>query len=425
MKPAAIGSMDVPRARKRGIPRPMAMAAAAAALAAVAVVAIASLARLGNAGIAVDRSTIVTDVATRGTLQRSVSANGTLLPQEVHIVAATQPGIVDVVYVKPGATVVPGTPIARTTNPDLDAAVVAASSAVDTARAQLRSARAQAQAAVLAQQAAYTTALAQARVDRMDLQSTKGLLRSGFVAEQTYQVAAIKATESTSNARVARAQIDVSGAEAAANVATAQAQLEQASAQLVAKQTELAALIARASTSGIVQSVAVDPGMRVDAGTELARVADERNLKAVLAVPEGQVQDVALGMPARIDLGNGEAIGHVSRIAPAAQSGTVAVDVAFANAVPGGRPQLNVEGTIELETIRDVLSIARPAGAVDGETAALYRIDPRTNDARLVHVRLGRGSADRIEVLSGLAPGDNVIVSDTSAYNGAPVLRIH
>lgn len=424
MRPVPVGSMDVPRSRKRGISRPMAIAAGAAFSIAVAIAALVSLAHLDNGIIAVERSTIVTDVVTRGTLQRSVSAAGTLVPQEVHVVAATQPGIVEDVYVKPGAAVERGTPIARATNPDLDAAVVAAASAVDVARAQLRSVEAQARAAVLAQQSAYTTAVAQARVDKMDLQTMQGLRRSGFVAEQTYQVAAIKATESASQTTVARAQIGVSTSEETANVEAARAQLQQAQAQLGVKQTEVAALVARANTSGIVQSVAVDPGTRIDAGTELARVADERDLKAVLAVPEGQVQDVALGMTTSVDTGNGVVTGRVSRIAPAAQNGTVAVDVAFAHPLPGGRPQLNVEGAIDLQTLPGVLSIVRPAGAPDGEAAELYRIDLRTNVARLVRVRLGRGSADRIEILSGLAAGDTVIVSDTSAYNGAPALRL-
>lgn len=425
MRPALVG-MDVLRTRKRGLPRWASIAGGSIALAVVLVIALKSFASLNGAGVAVDRSTIVTDVVQRGTLERSISAAGTLAPQEVHMVVATEAGIVDDVLVKPGASVLAGTPVARMSNPELDAAVVGARAAVDVARAQLRNAQAQAQAAILAQRSAYSTALAQARVDRTDLETARGLHRSGFVADQTYQIASIKAGASAAQADVARAQIGVSASAQAADVAAAQAQLDQASAQLAVKETEVSALLVRARTPGIVQSVAIDPGARVDAGGELARIADERDLKAVLQVPEGQAPSVALGMPVLVDTGNGIATGRVSRIAPAAESGSVAVDISFAGALPAGaRPDLNVDGTIEQQRLPDVLSIARPAGAIDGETIQLYRIDVRTNLARLVRVKLGPGSSDRIAVVSGLAVGDAVIVSDTSAYNGASTLRLH
>lgn len=425
MRPVLIGGMDVPRTGTRGLPRWASILGGTTVLLVVAVIALKSLASLGGAGIAVDRSTIVTDVVQRGTLERSISAAGTLAPQQVHVVVAAQAGIVDEVLVKPGASLLAGAPIARMSNPELDAAVVSARSEVDVARAQLRSAQSQAQAASLAQRSAYTTALAQARVDRTDFETMRGLRRNGFVAEQSYQIASIKADESASQATLAHAQIGVSASAQAADVAAEQAQLEQASAQLAAKETEVAALVVRARTFGVVQSVAIDPGARVDAGGELARIADERDLKAVLQVPEGQVPSIALGMPVLVDTGNGVATGRVSRVAPAAENGSVAVDVAFAGGLPpGARPDLNVDGTIEEQRLPDVLSIARPAGAMDAETMQLYRVDARTNVARLARVKLGRGSSDRIEVLSGLDAGDTVIVSDTSAYNGAPTLRL-
>ncbi len=418
--------MDVPRARKRGISRAALVAGATVLGAVLAIAAVASLARLGGGGVPVARATLVTAVVRRGTLVRSIAAAGTLVPQAVHVVAATQDGIVESVAVKPGSAVVPGSIIARMSNPELDAAEIGARSAVDVARARLRSARAQAEAAVLTRRSDYTTALAQAQVDRTNLQSLQGLHRSGFVSEQSYQIAQIKATEASSQARVAKAEIDVGESQAAADVATAQAQLAQAIAQLAAQQTEIAALTARAATGGIVQSVDVDPGARVAAGAELARVADVRTLKAVLQVPEGQVREITLGMPARIDTGNGVVTGHVTRIAPTAQDGAVAVDVAFARPLPAGaRPALNVSGTIDLATLPNVLSVARPAGANDDTSVSLYRIDATSNRAHRVRVRLGRGSADRVEILAGLRAGDTVIVSDTSAYNGAATLLLH
>ncbi len=425
MKPHPVGAMDLARPRKRRLSRGAILAIAVSLLAVACAAAIATLMR-GGGGVLVDRSTVVTDVVRLGTLERSVSAAGTLQPEEVRVVAAVQPGIVDTVFVRPGTIVGIGTPIASMSNPDLDADVTSAAAAVDVARAQLRSAQAQAQAAMLAERSAYASARAQAEEDRTNLSSLESLRRSGYVAEQTYQIAAIKATQSASQDRLARSQIDVGVAEAAAQVAAAQAQRQQAAAQLQAKEAEVAALVVRARSSGVVQSVAVDPGARIDAGAELARVADRHDLKAVLQVPEDQIHEITVGMSARIDTGNGVVVGHVARIAPAAASGSVDVDVAFEQSLPSGaRPDLNVDGTIDLETLRGVLSIARPASAGDNVRLALYRIDPHTNIARLVPVRLGLGSADRIEVLSGLEAGDTVIVSDTSAYGGASTLQLH
>jgi HlyD family secretion protein len=424
MRPVAVNEMDVARSKPRGLPRNATIALTIALLAVAAVVAVMSLTR-GGGGIAVDRASVVTDTVQRGTLQRSISAAGAFAPQEVHIVAAVQPGLVERVFVKPGAYVSDGTPIAALSNADLDADVVTARSAVDVARADLVSAQQQAKAAALAQRSAYTTAQAQAEMDTTNVSGEGELHREGFVADQTYRIAQIKAAQSQAQLGVAHSQIGVDAAEQGAKVAAAEAGLAQAQALLAAKEAEVDALTVHARSAGVVQSVAVDPGARVDAGTELARVADQRDLKAVLQVPEGQVHSVAIGMPARIDTGNGVVTGHVARIAPSAQDGSVAVDVTFAGALPpGARPDLNVDGTIDLQTLHNVLSISRPASAADDTTVGIYAIDPRTSLARLVQVRLGVGSTSRIEVLSGLVAGETVIVSDTSAYGGAPLLRL-
>jgi HlyD family secretion protein len=424
MRPVAVNDMDVARTKPRGLSRGVTIALTVTLLAVAAVVALFSLTRTGG-GIVVDRASIVTDTVRHGDLDRSISASGALAPQEVHIVAAVQPGIVEAVYLKPGANASVGTAIARLSNPDLDADVVSARSAVDVARANLASAQQQARASALAQQSAYTSARAQSEMDTTNVSGEAELHREGYIADQTYRIDQIKAGQSKDQLVVAHSQIGVDAAEQVAKIAAAQAQLDQAQAQLQAKEAEVDALVVRAHSSGIVQSVAIDPGARVDAGTELARVADQRDLKAVLQVPEGQAHAVAIGMPVRVDTGNGVVNGRVARIAPSAQDGSVAVDVAFAGGLPSGaRPDLNVDGTIDLQTLRNVLSIARPAGAADNSTMSLYRLDARSSQARLIQVHLGVGSTDRIEVLDGVSAGDTVIVSDTSAYGGAPLLRL-
>ncbi len=425
MKPVAINGMDVVRPRRAVRPRLFIAIAGGVVLVVVAAFAFFSLAHTTDSGPGVDRSSVVTDVARAGTLQRSISASGTLAAENIRVVAAVQPGVVESVFVKPGTQVNAGAAIAQLSNPDLEADVVTARSAVDVARAQLTSEEQQAKASALSTHSSYVSAQAQAQEDDTNLQSLRYLHRSGFIADTTVRIADIKANQSSSQLDVARSQIAVDAAEQNAKVAQARSQFDQAQAQLQAKEAEVDALVVRARSPGVVQSVAVDPGARVDAGAELARVADQRDLKAVLDVAEGQVHSVTVGTPVRIDTGNGIVNGRVARIAPSAQNGSVAVDVIFSGTLPpGARPDLNVDGTIDLETLRNIISIARPAGASDDTTIGLYRIAHGSNVAHLVDVHLGHGSTDRVQVLSGLAAGDTVIVSDTSAYGGAPTLHL-
>lgn len=425
MKPVAISGMDVVRPRRSARPRLFMAIAGGAVLIAAAAFALFSLAHTSDSGLAVDRSSVVSDVARIGTLQRSISASGTLAAENIRVVAAAQPGVVENVFVKPGTYVAAGTPVAQLSNPDLEADVVSARSAVDVARAQLVSAQEEAKASALSTQSSFVSARAQAQEDDTNLQSLRYLHRNGFIADTTVRIADIKANQSSSQLGVARSQISVDAAQEEAKIAQARSQLDQAQAQLQAKEAEVDALLVRARLPGVVQSVAVDPGARAEAGAELARVADQRDLKAVLDVAEGQVHSVDIGTPVRIDTGNGAVNGRVARIAPSAQNGSVAVDVTFSGTLPpGARPDLNVDGTIDLETLRNVISIARPAGASDDTTVGLYRLDRGSNIARLIDVHLGRGSTDRVQVLSGIQPGDTVIVSDTSAYGGAPTLHL-
>jgi HlyD family secretion protein len=417
--------MDVVRDRKRGVPKAAYAALGVIVLIALAVWGLSSLTH-GQSGAVVDKSTLVTDSARRGTLVRSVSAQGAFAPERVRIVSATQAGVVNEIFVKPGSVVQPGTLIAQMQNPSVEAAATNARSALRVAQANLSDARAQAQAAVITQQSNLSDAQAQLQTNALQANSYAQLNRRGLVASLTYQQAVIQARKSENDVRNGRAQVNVASADALAKIAAAQAQVDQAAAQLAATQAQVDALTVRAATSGIVQSVDVDPGVSVAQNTEIARVADMQDLKAVLQVAESDVHAVAVGMPARIDTGNGIIVGRVARIAPAAQNGTVAVDVTFSRSLPpGARPDANVDGTIEIAKVPDAISIARPAGATDGSTIDVFKVVDGGSRAVRVRVRLGQGSSDRVQVLSGVAPGDTVIVSDMSTYIDQSQLRLH
>jgi HlyD family secretion protein len=417
--------MDVARpARRSPLVRHAAQALFFGALALAALAALPWLFKRTAALPALERSTIVVDTARRGTLIRAVQAPGQLVPERVQVVSTAADGIVAALPIRAGSRVVAGDPVAELQNPDLQAAVEDARAELAAAGAELRSAREEASAERLDQESAYRTARAEAERSGEEVRSYAKLHAAGLVADLAYRETAIKADENLALAGIAQRKIGVAAADAAAKVAAAQARVDELQADLGAREARVAALVVRAGSPGIVQSVAVEPGQRVAAGAELARIAEARDLKAVLQVAESDAHGVAPGMAATIDTnGDGTMAGRVERIAPAAQSGAVAVDVRLRDVRPGVRPDQSVAGTVELSRARDVVSIARPAGAPDNATVSLYVLDRDGTRATRTAVRLGSGSLDRVRVLAGIAAGDTVIVSDTSAYD-APQLRI-
>ncbi|MBC5800505.1 MAG: efflux RND transporter periplasmic adaptor subunit [Candidatus Eremiobacteraeota bacterium] len=418
-------AMDVVRRRPRVSVSKTVVPLIVLALIAAAAFSVISLAHRPAAAPLVDAGQLVIDVAKRGTLVRSVRAAGTIEPDHVQVVSAAAEGMIATLDVRPGSMVHDGSTIATLQNPDLQEAVVDARTQLDAARADVASARSEAQATRLDKQAAYATAVSQAQQDDVTSTADTLLHAQGLIGDLQYRVAKIKTQEDRGLAGIAHRQIGVDTADANAKIAAAQAKVDQLSAALAAKEAQLGTLDVRAGSDGIVQSVAVNRGQRVALGAEVAQVANLADLKAVLQVAESDLHGVAIGMPVAIDMNDGGTKrGFVERIAPAAQNGTVAVDVRFTQLPAGARPDQNIDGTIELSRLRNVVSIARPANATDDSTISVYRPSPDASRAFRTSVHLGTGSLDRVAVLSGLRAGDSVIVSDTSAYNDVPVLRL-
>ncbi len=382
------------------------------------------LGRRAASGPSVPLGSLVIDTVRRGALERDVTAGGTFAPDRVRIVANISDGVVASVPVRPGTRVSPDTVVAQLQNPDLVVAVVNASAQLAAALAEVRSARETAAGTYLDEESALRTARAESSRAAITASSYTQLHANGLVGDLQYRSAIIDRSEKHDLVTIASSQVSVGAASAAAKIAAADALVDQLTAVLAAKRAQLAMLTIRAGAAGIVQSVAVDPGQRVAAGTELARIAEERDLKAVLQVAESDVRGVAPGLVVRLTASDGNVIrGRVSRIAPAAQNGTVAVDVALDRIPHDARPDQTLDGTIVISRAPDALSIARPAAAGDGAHIALYRLDRSETLAYRTYVTLAGGSNDRARVVAGLAAGDRVIVSDTSAFT-APVLRI-
>jgi HlyD family secretion protein len=373
----------------------------------------------------IERSAILTDTAVRGDFVRSVHAPGTLVAERVRIAAAPADGMVDSIPVRVGSTVNAQTTIAQMSDPQISAAIVDAQAQIVAARAALRSVEAEARAAELDKAATLAAALSNYRQLDEDAKRYRGLHAGGLVSDYDYRVAQIKAQGARDAIGFARREIAVDAADAAAKTAVAQAKIAQLTAALGANEAQAAALNVRAGASGVVQSIAVERGARVTAGTQIARIVGQRDLKATLSVPESDMRDVSPGLPTSIEVANGTVHGHVSRIDPAAQNGAIAVDIALDGTLPAdARPDLHVDGTIELGRLRNVVSVARPANASDDTTIDVYRLVDGGTRALRTRIRLGRGSLDRVPIEAGLAPGTTIITSDTSTYS-ATALRVH
>lgn len=417
--------MDIVRGQRAFRPGRLLGIAGLGAAACAAIASVYFVSHVHRAAVVVERATVITDVARAGTLVSSIDEAGKLESERVRIVSGAQSGTVRSVFVRPGTIVNADTPIARLDNPDLVATAADAQGTLTVAQAALQSSRQQAIAAGLKDQSDIANAGSQLQLTQIEYASEKSLHARGLAASSVYRTAEINALQAQRAVVTARAEAAVDASNQRAKIAAAEADVQKAQAQLDAKRAEIATLTILAGGDGVVQTVEAQPGQVLPAGQEIAKVADQHSLKAVLQVPESQAHQVALGMLATVDAGNGTVMGRVSHIAPSASNGSVDVDVSFTRPLPAGaRPDLHVDGSIILSRITNAVSIGRPAGAGDNSEVDLFKVADGGSRASRVRVRLGRGSADRVSVVSGLHPGDTVIISDMSKYDSQSEVRL-
>lgn len=381
--------------------------------------------RLEPAVPAVDASTLWSDTVKRGELVREVRGTGTLVPEEIRWIAALTDGRVERVLAQPGAVVSPETLILELANEELELQAIEAESQYRAAAAQLAEARARIEAARLDQQATAARVASEARQARMRADAEAELAQQGLVATLTASLSKAAAEELAARSQIEGERLRLATGSVDAQIAVARAAMEQRKAMSDLRRSQVEALRVRAGIRGVLQVVPVEVGQRVSPGTNLARVAEPARLKAVVRVSETLVKDVRVGQSARVDTRNGVVAARVARIDPAATGGTVAIDLAITDALPAGaRPDLTVDGTIELERLEGVLHVGRPAQAADGAALSLFRVEADGRMATRVTVQLGRASVDRVEVRGGLNAGDRIVLSDTSAWDGVNRLRL-
>ena len=417
--------MDIPRpsqAKAKLRKRILAGSAAAAALIGITV----ALGRLKPAVPTVDRSLVWVDTVKRGPMVRQVHGPGTLVPVDIRWIAARTQGRVERIVLLPGATVEPDSVIMVLSNPDVTQAAVDTESQLKAGEAELANLRVSVQRDVLQSESEAANAKANFEQARLTAQVKDALLKDGLVSELDWRLSKVNAEEADTLNSIAQKRFAFAKDSVTPQLAVKQAEVDRLRDQARLKMAEADALNVRAGMRGILQIVPVEVGAQVQPGANLARVADPSRLKAEIQIAETQAKDVQIGQSAEIDTRNGVVAGKVSRIDPSVQNGTVKVDVAFSTELPAGaRPDLSVDGVIELEHLNDVVFVGRPAFGQEHSAANIFRLEPDGSYANRTKVELGRSSVNTIEIVKGLEPGDRVILSDMSQWDAHDRIRLN
>lgn len=408
--------MDVPRTVRRSRRRPI--IAGVAALGIVLLVVVTS--RLQPAAPPVDRLTVVLDTVTLGPMVREVRAAGTLVPEQVRWISAIAPGRVERKLVQPGARVTAGTVLMELVNPDVEIQLLQAERQLTDAQAQLVSLRTSLESARLTQAGVVATTRAQYLEAKRLAAANNELVRQRMVSEFEAARSREVADELTERLAVEQERLRLATENLPAQLRVQEEQVKRLEAIVAFQRSLAAALTVRAGADGVLQELPLEIGQFAQSGTTIAKVVQPERLKAVLRVQETQARDVTIGQAVAVDTRNGVVRGQVVRIDPASVNGMVTVDVALPDSLPrGARPDLTVDGTIELERLDRVLHMGRPTFGQANGAVGLFRVSPDGREAVRVMVKLGRSSADAVEIREGLAPGDVVILSDMSRHDTA------
>jgi HlyD family secretion protein len=397
--------------------------AVGAVLLAVASMAGIAVARLKPAAPPIDRASVWIDTVKRGRMLRDVRGQGTLVSEDLRWIPATTTGRVERILLRPGTRVAADSVILQLSNPSLEQELEDAQLKLRAADASLTSLRVQLDDDELQQRATAATIEADYKKAAMQADVNEQLAAQRLVSELVLKQSKLDAEQLAVRNRIAQQQLAHTSESKSARLAERQSQVDQARAFMALKAREVDALRVRPGVAGILQVVPVDVGQQVTPGTNLARVINPSRLMAEVKVPETQAKDVQIGQRATIDTHNGMVDGHVTRVDPSVQNGTVTVDVALDGTLPSGsRPDLSVDGTIELERLDNVLYVGRPAFGDENTSTTLFKMQPDGTAVR-VDVKFGRSSVNSLEIVSGIREGDQVVLSDMSAWN--EVDRVH
>lgn len=384
------------------------------------------VARLKPAAPQVERSSVWLDTVKRGEMLREVRGPGTLVPKEIRWITAETSAHVERIVVKPGAQVQADTVLLELSNPEVQEQLASAASAVAAARADNAAKKMSLENQLLDQKANFAQVQSDYESARLEAEAKQELAKKGVIPSIQYRQIQLTAHQRKVRLEIEKERIAKSQDSFRAQVEADRTRLNQLSTTLALRQRQVDALKLKAGIIGVLQQVPVQEGQQVSAGTNLARVARPDVLRAELRIAETQAKDVQIGQKVNVDTRNGIVAGSVERIDPAVQNGTVQVDVDLTGTLPpGARPDLSVDGTIEIERLPNVLYVGRPAFGQPNSEVRLFRVNTADGSANRIPVRLGRSSVNLIEITQGLKEGDQVVLSDTSAWDAFDRIRLN
>lgn len=381
--------------------------------------------RLKPADPTVDRGTTIIDTVKRGQMIREVRGNGTLVPEEVRWIPAPSEGRIEKVHVKSGMEVSYGTVLVELVNPAMEQQATDAEFQVKAAESDLANLRVRLESDQMTQKSTTASVQAEYAQAKLQLDTDEVLGKDGLVPELTLKLSRVRLKEIENRLQIEQQRLTVLTKSAKAQVDAQQTRISQFRELAKLRRSQVDSLKIMAGANGIVQEVSVQVGQQLTTGANIARIADQTTLKAELRVPETQAKDIKIGQKTTIDTRNGLIQGTVARIDAAVRDATIGVDIRLESDLPqGARPDLSVEGTIELERLTDVLYTGRPAFGQPGSTVGFFKLDPDGKTATRVNVKIGRTSASTIEILEGVREGDQLILSDTSQWDSYPTIRL-
>jgi HlyD family secretion protein len=413
--------VDVPRTQRKPRARWLWIGGGVAVLAS----ATAALAGMDPASPEVERATVWTDTVRRGEMVRQVRGPGTLVAEDIRWISAVTQGRIERKLVQPGTPVKAGDVLLELSNPDVARQALEALRQLSAAEAELASLRSTLENQRLSLEAGLASVRSAQREAERTVRTNEGLAERGLISRHELERARDAAAEQTERLELERRRLRFTGESNRGQIAAQERQVAMLCTLAEFQQKQIESMTVRATAGGVLQELPVELGQWVTSGATLAKVVQPGRLKAVLRVPETQAKDVAVGQPATVDTRNGIVRGRVVRIDPSVQGGTVAVDVALEGPLPrGARPDLSVDGTVDVDRLANVLHVGRPAYGQAESVVGLFKVVEGGRAAVRTQVRLGRGSATTVEILGGLAPGDVVILSDMSAWDAAERVRL-
>jgi multidrug resistance efflux pump len=383
--------------------------------------------RLKPAAQEVERSTVWTDTVKRGPMVRQVRGLGSLIPSQEftrQIPAETEATVVRI-RMLPGSQVKADSILLEMSNPQVEQAALDARLQLKAAEAEYQSLRVKLQSDLMNQKAGAATVTADYSQAKLQSETDKALYDLGVISGLAYKASKGKADELTTRNNIEDERLAINQKAIESQMAEQQAKVDQMRALAELKQKQLDALKVRAGIDGVLVDLPLQVGQHVLPGAMLAKVVQPNHLIAELKIAETQARDIQIGQPSAVDTHNGVVAGTVMRVDPAVQNGTVTVDVQLTGELPkGARPDLSVDGTIDLERLENVLYVGRPAFGQENSTISLFKLDANGTGAVRVPVKVGRASVNSIQIIEGLHEGDTVILSDMSRSDNTDRIRL-